>query len=83
MVSPIIKVDPASRTATANWYLWEPMKTRHPDGEIADTWFGATYDAHLRKTDGVGWQIFKLTLDAKLLAKVGEAWPGDIQAKQV
>lgn len=83
MVSPIIEVDTSATSAVANWYLWEPMTARHPDGEVADTWFGAVYDARLRKVGQSQWKICHLVLNARLLAKVGEAWPGAIDAQQI
>ncbi len=83
MVSPIIEIAPDCMSATAHWYLWEPMKARHPDGDVTETWFGATYDAKLRKVGENKWKIFHLVLDAKLLAKMGESWPGAIDAAQI
>src|SRR5690606_13518942 len=62
MVSPIIEIDPSGILATANWYLWEPMTARHRDGSVADTWFGAVYDAKLRKVGPSCWKIYYMRL---------------------
>jgi hypothetical protein len=78
MVSPIIEIDASLESATAQWYLWEPMTARFPDGSVSDTWFGATYEAKLRCVGRGQWKVHYLYLRTRLLAKVGAAWPGDI-----
>ncbi len=73
-----VDLDTAGTSARCRWHLWEPMKMRQPGAEDAETWFGATYDTHCRKQGDGSWKIARLRMDAKLLAKVGDAWPGAI-----
>ena len=75
-VSVVVHIDDAGTGARCHWHLWEPMKLRQPGGSDAETWFGATYDTLWRKNAPGLWKMSYLYLETRLLAKVGESWPG-------
>lgn len=83
MISPVIDIHEDLQSASAEWYLWEPMTARHTDGTDADTWSGSVYKAEFKRMGDDSWKIKYLNLDLKLLAKVGESWPGPIDVNQI
>lgn len=74
MISVQVTFDPSGEEATVFWYLWEAATL--PDehtGEATATWIGGTYDARVRREDGV-WKFSKIELKLNMASPFSEGW---------
>jgi CDGSH-type Zn-finger protein len=74
MISPSIQVTPGGTSASAFWYLWEAATLPHEaTGQAEACMIGATYEATLRRVDGV-WRFSAMELILNMASPLNEGW---------